>query len=369
MNKNLAKQIYYDIQINNFQSTGNENERLEFSESRNQTLIENSGAYSLSIVRFQLDTISLPSFIADIVPYPNTDINKMIETITFEHIINSTVTTVGPLNLIWKVTNTHVSLPNSPAPLQEAQTEYYYGNSFRHYCDIINNAFTTLTVQLKALVPSLINMNAPFMVWNESMQTAELFTEELYFNLGKLSYVNIYFNRPLYGKLSSFPAVKNYNATLNRHYRLFITDDHSTKLTTLKIDNNDIVFIKTSQEYSTISNWSPVSSIVFTSNTLPIIATQLSEPRVYSNGSSVITKSAQNFAPIISDMSTNDMVYKPNLLYVPSAQYRFIDMIGTNEIKTVQISVFWKDKKGNLNPFILQSGASASIKLLFQLKE
>jgi hypothetical protein len=98
MNKNLAKQIYYDIQINNFQSTGNENERLEFSESRNQTLIENSGAYSLSIVRFQLDTISLPSFIADIVPFPNTDINKMIETITFEHVINSTVTTVGPLN-------------------------------------------------------------------------------------------------------------------------------------------------------------------------------------------------------------------------------------------------------------------------------
>ena len=34
----------------------------------------------------------------------------------------------------------------------------------------------------------------------------------------------------------------------------------------------------------------------------------------------------QNFAPIISDMATNDMVYKPNLIYVPSAEYRFIDM-------------------------------------------
>lgn len=63
------------------------------------------------------------------------------------------------------------------------------------------------------------------------------------------------------------------------------------------------------------------------------------------------------------------MCYKPNLLYVPSAEYRFISLVGHDEIRTVDIGVFWKDKKGNLVPFVLQSGASASIKVLFRKLE
>ncbi len=45
-----------------------------------------------------------------------------------------------------------------------------------------------------------------------------------------------------------------------------------------------------------------------------------------------------------------------------------IDMFGTNDINTIDINVYWKDKKGNMNPFYLSSGASASIKLFFKLK-
>jgi len=61
-------------------------------------------------------------------------------------------------------------------------------------------------------------------------------------------------------------------------------------------------------------------------------------------------------------------MFQPNLIYVPSAEYRMIDMFGNNDITTVDINVFWKDKKGNMVPFYLQSGASASIKVLFRLK-
>ena len=42
-------------------------------------------------------------------------------------------------------------------------------------------------------------------------------------------------------------------------------------------------FIATPQQYSTISEWSPVSSLVFTSSTLPIIVNQLSNPVLYQN--------------------------------------------------------------------------------------
>ena len=67
-------------------------------------------------------------------------------------------------------------------------------------------------------------------------------------------------------------------------------------------------------------------------------------------------------------MATNDLCYKPNLIYSPSAENRYIDMFGNNDISNIDINVFWKDQKGNLMPFYLQSGASASIKILFKLK-
>ena len=317
-----------------------------------------------------MDTYSLPSWIPEIEPN-QVNVNKMVDAITLEY--DGDIVTQ---NLMWVPTNEHIPAPSGTVGnSMEYTNEYYWANSFRHYCDIVNTAFVSATNALKILAsPALDDMNPPYMIWNEQTQCAELLTEEAFFNSNKVTPVKVYFNRPLYSRFTSLPAIfKIFNATNERNYHIIITDDVSTKSVLLDIDNNsgtpDILYIKTPQEFSTISNWSPVSSIVFTSNTLPIVATQLSSPVVYQNGQQIISNIPQNSAPIISDMATNDMVYKPNLLYVPSAEYRFIDMIGNNDINNIDISVYFKDKRGNLNPFILQSGASCSIKLLFKLKK
>jgi hypothetical protein len=49
-----------------------------------------------------------------------------------------------------------------------------------------------------------------------------------------------------------------------------------------------------------------------------------------------------SYAQVISDMATNEMCYKPNLLYVPSAEYRFIDMYGSNELHNK--SIVWPNQ-------------------------
>jgi hypothetical protein len=196
--RSQPRQVYYDIQVNNYQSTGNNTQNMQFSETRNQPIIRNSGDYSLSIVRFQLDTYSLPTFIADIEPAPNTDINKMIETCTLEYESNGVLTTVGPLNVKWVPSNKHISLPPVPAPLQDAKSEYYYGNSFRQYCDLVNTCLSTLTTSLKVTMGTLLNgVVAPYLIWNETNQTCELLAQEIFFNSSKNTHINIYFNRAL----------------------------------------------------------------------------------------------------------------------------------------------------------------------------
>ena len=354
--------IYYDIQINNFESSGSQVQPLRFMESRNAPLIKKASDYEMSVVRFEIDTYSLPTWVASIEPEQNNP-NKMIESITLEY-----DGTVIQKDLIFIPTNKHIPVPSPPSPLQ-ADSEYYHGNSFRHYCDLVNNALDSATSDLKAVHNvALANVLPPKLIWNEN-NTASILAQDVYYNPSLSKPVYIYFNRALYAKFTSFPADKDYSASDGKIYKLNLNPDYGTKHVVLDPGTGDQIFIKTDQEYSTISNWAAVASIVFTTNSLPVVASQLSEPQVYSNGSSLSSGSGQNYSLVISDMVTNQMCYKPNLYYVPSGEYRMFSMSSDMNINDINVDVYWKDKKGALHPFYLQSGASASIKLYFRLKK
>jgi hypothetical protein len=365
--------IYYDIQVQNYQSTTTESPMLTFSESRTIPIVTRADDYYLSIVRFQLDTYSLPTFIADIQP-AQSDPNKMIHSVTLEWQTGSTVNSTNAQFLNWIPSNANIEVPlgpsNNPGNLQSNATQYYYGNSFRHFCDIVNNAFITVTNTLKTQVGSaLTNLLPPFLVWNEITSCAELHAQDLFYNWSRTNHVNIYFNRALFAKFNSMPGTRyGIQATLGRFYKMYMKDDNSTRNLQIVTSTGSQLFIKTPQEYSTISNWSPVAAIVFTSSLLPVVANQMSAPVVYDNNNVIVTGLTPNFSNVISDLATNEMCYKPNLLYVPTAEYRRIDLLNSQPISSIDIQVFWKDHKGNLNPFILLSGASASIKLLFEKK-
>ena len=248
MHKNNSKprEVYYDIQINNAISQGNDTKRLQFQETRNLPIIKNSSDYSLSIVRFQLDTYSLPSWIPEIEPN-QVNVNKMVDAITLEY--DGDIVTQ---NLMWVATNEHITAPSGTVGNSMDYTnEYYWANSFRHYTDIINTAFVSATNALKILAsPALDDMHPPYMIWNEQSQCAELLTEEVFFNKSKVTPVKVYFNRPLYSRFTSLPAVKNFNLG-ERNYHITITDDVSTKCVLLDVNNdnnnNDILYIKTPQ--------------------------------------------------------------------------------------------------------------------------
>jgi hypothetical protein len=125
--------------------------------------------------------------------------------------------------------------------------------------------------------------------------------------------------------------------------------------------------IKQPQELSTIDTWCPINGIVFTTNTLPIVTNQYSSNSVINNDRPSFETSAQ-YALIITDLQTNEQGYRPNVLYNPTAEYRRIDMTGNRGLTNIDIRVFWRAKTGQLIPFKLSSGVSASIKILFQKK-
>ena len=128
------------------------------------------------------------------------------------------------------------------------------------------------------------------------------------------------------------------------------------------------VIIRQASEVQCTELWCPIAAIVFTSNLLPIVPNQLSNPIVYNEGVILSQAADNNFAQIITDLATNEYGYRCNVLYTPTAEFRRIELTGNTPLTNLDVNVFWRSKFGELISFKLSSGASASIKFLFERK-
>ena len=158
--------------------------------------------------------------------------------------------------------------------------------------------------------------------------------------------------------IPAYPFTNNYVVSGNIQYPTQYTANitHANRL------------LKQPQELSTIDTWTPINAIVFTTTSLPIVVNQFSASS--SIGDKPPSGSTSNeFAFIITDIQSNEQGFRPNILYAPSAQFRYIDLTGNQPIRNIDISIFWRTTTGALIPMVLASGAQASIKLLFEKKD
>jgi hypothetical protein len=375
--------IYYDIVSTNFQSTTELDPFLRFNETRTNPIIANTGEYYMSIVRFSLDTYNLPNFICQIQPQQS-DPLKSIYSVTLEYDDGAGGVTASTQEFIaWIPQNKNLPLPIPPSAtsngFQQNSNEYYYCYQFQYFLELINGSFllamTSLIANTGGALSPIFTAKQPILTWDVTSSKAILQAQEQYFNQSQAARVKIYMNAPLFALFNSFPSLNfgTKGVTLGRNHQLLVADYQG--INTILLPTNVIppavqtIYTQMFQEFSTIDTWTPVASIVFTSNTMPIISNQLSTPLIFNNGqiSTGIGNNA-NFAQVITDFQTNQQVFKPNVLYTPTAEYRRVDMTGNRPLTNIDINVYWRDKLGNLNPFLLASGSSATIKFLFEKK-
>jgi hypothetical protein len=386
------------LTLTNFVQDDERLQQLKFNETRNTYFVPRANEYYLSIVRFQVDSYTLPTHFAEIQPNQS-DPNLMTASFTLEYQTGAFTSAIRVF-CNWEPNFTDIPVPPPPSSNPnglQTNSPYYYSYSFRHMIDIFNTALRDAFGQLQSVnAPTLDNDIPPFFVWDDETNRAILYADSgindgTAGNPARIGYnnyisgifprINIYMNRATESLLSSLPYTRlPLTNTLGRHFRLKVgyTNQFGLAPTTIPFYNNleelpiafnpalvKRQFIRVEQEYSTISNWTPVSSVVFTSSTLPINVNSLSAPVIYVNNQVIQNSNNSNFAPIITDISSNEMVYKPNLLYVPSAQYRLVDLLTNSAINNIDIQVYWKDRFGNLNPFLFGSGATCTIKIAF----
>ena len=383
-------QIYFDVTVTNFQSTSQAPQPFYYNESRTMPFVHNPEEYYLSIQRFTVETGTIPVFIPAIQPNQgNRDLTIYSITLEYTDPVLGTINS-GQVFIEWTPEDKGAALPPPPNQTQNGiqvlETGYYNAYSYQYWCTLISGyfqqAYDDLDTAAIAAGITLPSGFAPQLNWDTTSNTATLFADVLGYdqNPNNLNpQIKIYWNAPLYYLFSSFPAFQlGYNQPLGKNFQLLPFFLGATG-TTPVLDVNTVVppaaatvlfyAISLYQEVSTVANMTPVSSIVFTSNTLPIHPSQVSTPLVFNNNQQIaLGGNNADIANIITDLVTDSGNYRPNLVYTPSAEFRLITLNGNRPLFNLDLQIFYRVKTGQLVPFRLASGQSVTIKIAFLKK-
>lgn len=369
--------IYYDITISNVQSTVTSPPALYYNENRNKPYVPVSGDYNLSIIRFELDTQTLPLFVPAIQPAPNANRDLTIYSVTMRY--NGVDSDQIFLN--WIPQDVTAPVPNPPSANQDGRqdtsTGYYNAYNFQWLIILIDNAFKQCLINLNGYIP-LPTPRPPLITWDTANKVAVISAESQYWDVNAVNPIELYFNAPLFTLFNTFVAqYLGYGGVLlGKNYRIVIADFTGTNTITLPTNavppTPTFIYTQMYQENCTLTSWSPISSIVFCSSTLPIVPNNLSAPLVFNDLAQLGgggSGNNSNIAPIVTDFTVSLDAYSPYVLYNPTAEFRRISLTGNGPLTNFDLSVFWKDKLGNFHPFLLASGGNCNIKIMFEKKK
>ena len=359
--------IYLDVSCVNNDNGASAPVPISFRESRTMPILEDASMYYLALCRFHLDTVGALPVIIPQVQLGQSDVNKTIYSVTYKY-----KTFEYQQFLSFVPQDESAGTPLAPTIQQDTSSTYYFVDSYSYFVNLINTtlsdgfrAFNDLVVAGSDSLPA---SNAPYLQYDSSSGEIILNADVASFDPTLTNPVQLYFNTAMHNLLSSFEFIKKgYGSTITngKNFMVNIRNDNGANI--FEVSNTYSVY-QMYQEYPSISTWSPVSRIVFTSSNLPMNPSIVSPPKVFNSvvGMSSVTTQTTTMN-IITDMtvdiSTGKELY-PAITYVPY-QYRLIDLTTRGQLNEFNIDVYWVDTYGNMRLFYLPSGCSANLKLVW----
>jgi len=369
--------IYYNLELVNNETTGNNIPRhFSMIETRNSPYLQTPEDYYMSVVRFQLQSPSLPVFIPAIL-LGQIDVDKTAYSITME-IIRGGITYFYQEHIKYVPYDLTQPQPSPPLQQQDLTSNYYYIYSYQQWVRMINTAFQNCLTGLSSMVlagggGALPTIYPPFMEINLDTQICNINADENGYRTDDATKIKIYFNTAMATLYNNFPLQKKGYGVVGS-----VSSGRNFLLEVLNIQNSNILnlpsynALQVYQEGITTGLLNPIQSLVFTTGMFPIYNENVSVPEIF-NSNTQFNKNNNNnlISPIITDFvipwsAVNQ--YRQTIEYAPSGEYRLVDMFGRKPLDSIQIQVYWKDIYGGLHPFEVNSGCSGAIKLMFRKK-
>jgi hypothetical protein len=350
------KYLYVDIEIPN---TSGKQQPISYNESRTSSYIDVASDYYISIVKFSLPTFNLPLFIP-MIRNPSSSINETSYSFTMTY---KTYTKQTYLNYVSP--NLDAPAPSSSSS-QNLTSDYYFVYSYNYVVNMLNDTLKACYDDLDTLVTAgsdtLPSTYCPFFVFDPSSKSLVAYFDKDGYDTGLSNPISVYCNEEMYNLLCGFEFIRNRSNGDGKTYRFNVEQQSLGNLSYF----DDYTAIVMSEEFTSVSNWSPLRSVVFTSQRLPIVGTLVSRNQSFGSANSSFQSSVSSASQnIITDMDISE--FDAQLRYAPFF-YRLIDLVGDGSIESLDINVYWKDIYGNMYPFQLPNLSSCFIKLLFLRK-
>jgi len=376
-----STQEYINLQmVNEYTPNNTQPQAMIFNQTKTSSIVDVTGDYYLSVIRWNIQS-NLPVLIPDMVLYPPNTIPYngltqykicVVFTTGYGTVWNFPAGTIANIIYTPEVNNPGV-YSTKLAPFNKEMVlndPFYYIRSVDSFLKMVNDA---IGVFIFTITGANWN-NPPFFNWDANANKIVLNRPNSAPTgiAGTDSSTRFYLavNQPLYNLLNTFtfnyfpPANTNFpnidcRYVLNTDNTPFASGDYSPYY----------------QQASSVVNWSPIQSIVFVSSTIPIEA-QFSGAPVNLNQADPTTQSSiyaqQSIVKVLTDfiIPFNNGVEATNqqIFYIPSGEYRLIDLLGNENLQQLTIQVFWRDKYGTHHPMTLDAGASADILIMLRKK-
>lgn len=377
---------YIDIQVVNNANTY-EPQPIVFNQIKTSNIIDSCNDYYLSVVKW-----SFNSNIPQIVPhlrlstsnFPNLPYDG--ETIYYVNIgygtTQATATFVQSVAkaVFFQPENGYIPQPQYQPTQQELyKNPFFYIYSVENFLKMVNDALVESFDAAKVEFAGLLDdASPPRFVWNTSTNKLNLIVSKEFVEGLETNTFYISMNCPLYNLFDTFPsyckslstglsAQNNFIFSLNDNYGVqSFSDPNPTTGTPL-------LFYNYSQQSSSVVSWSPVNSLLFTTSLIPINSEFSGSPQYLGENLSNTSNSQQNLTAILTDFTIpmiDGTEYSRTLLYyIPTSEYRLIDLLGNSPLNQLNIQVYWKDLIGQLHPATLKLGTNASMKILLRKRD
>jgi hypothetical protein len=372
---------YLDINIvNNSLASNTSPQPIVFQTGRNADYLSNPSNYYVSVIRWSLDN-RLPIIIPQLILNQtfNADIGgyNTVYNITLQIVSGGITASSGAVPIIFKTQQTYLSPPTDAITSlnQTYDNPYFYIDSVQYFLELVNDAFTRAfdlvlldwTAKAGGLPNPMVQQIRPFIQYNYDGNFTMYGVSDY---LDKTGTAQIYMNSSLYTLFNGLSSVNlGFNTTTSKNVRIQMLDNGQSVVV------NGITYGYMLTEYPCVPFWSPVSSIVFTSNGIPVEPTNTNPTNFF--GNSPISdlganSSSINLQPTITDFDINyetGTEGRQITYYAATGEYRFFDLNTNRPLNQINVQCYWKDKIiGSLHTMYLYSGGAATLKLLFRKK-
>lgn len=359
---NLADNIYYDIVIPYNPSSGGIS-LAQFQQQLTQPILYNPQDYYCAVVRFQVPGSNLPILIPEIQPFPNTDLNKTIYSVTLSYGTNISPQTF--IEFISQSPNAPQSLPLTSTHPTADPTSYYYIFEYTWFLSLINTALASAFAAIPGGPP--VNSLPPYFIFDPITERVSLIAQQAFYDRSTVATpINVYINYPLSAFLEGIRSIALSSASATGQDLLFdITNLNNSNWYTpsgpLVPPISPLTLLEMEQEYPTIANWNSLQTIQLVSNLLPINREYIPQ---YNSASQGIVSSQGILADFVPIVSLGPEA-RTSIEFISNGPWRLIDMFGSTPITRIDLTFYWTDQFGRQFIIIIPINHAVTCKLLF----